>query len=254
MGRLEGKVAIITGAASGIGEAEARAFAKEGAKVTMVTSRRKEDMAKIAAEIEAAGGEVITILADVSKEESWKEIVDATLAKWGKINILVNNAAVRPFGTIETTDAEEMRRALDINVVGPMLGMKAVVPHMKASGEPCAIMNTSSLSGVRKGQPDALPYSATKAAIVGMSRSAARDLEGTNIRLNILHPGLILTPMNINGSMANEDFRKRVANTIPVGRVGTPEDMVGGAIFLCSDEALYVHGDSLYIDGGLALR
>jgi len=254
MGRLEGKVAIITGAASGIGEAEAIAFAKEGAKVTMVTSHRKEDMARIAAEIESAGGEVLTVLADVSKEESWTEIVNRTLEKWGKINILVNNAAIRPFGTIETTDPEEFRRALDVNVVGPMLGMRAVVPHMKANGENCAIMNTSSLSGVRKGQPDALPYSATKAAIVGMSRSAARDLEGTKIRLNILHPGLILTPMNINGSMADESFRNRVANTIPVGRVGCPEDMVGGAIFLCSDEALYVHGESLYIDGGLALR
>ena len=254
MGRLEGKVAIITGAASGIGEAEARAFAREGAKVTMVTSRRQDDLARIAGEIKAAGGEVITVLADVSQEASWQKIVEATLAQWGKINILVNNAAIRPFGNIYNTDADEFRRALDVNVIGPMLGMKAVTPHMLENGENCAILNTSSLSGVRKGQPDALPYSATKAAIVGMSRSAARDLEGTKIRLNILHPGLILTPMNQNGSMADEGFKKRVASTIPVGRVGQPEDMVGGAVFLCSDEALYVHGESLYIDGGLALR
>lgn len=107
---------------------------------------------------------------------------------------------------------------------------------------------------MKKGQPNALPYSATKAAIVGMSRSAARDLEGTNIRLNILHPGLILTPMNINGSMADPAFRERVANTIPIGRVGKPEDMAGAAIFLCSDEAAYVHGESLYVDGGLGIR
>lgn len=254
MNRLDGKVAIITGAASGIGEAEARAFAREGAQITMVTSRRKEDMEKIANEIRKEGGEVITVLADIGQEESWVRIVNETLKAYGKINILVNNAAIRPFGTIEDTDAEEFRRALNINVVGPMLGMKAVVPHMKATGESCAILNTSSLSGVKKGQPNALPYSATKAAIVGMSRSAARDLEGTNIRLNILHPGLILTPMNINGSMADPAFRERVANTIPIGRVGKPEDMAGAAIFLCSDEASYVHGESLYVDGGLGIR
>lgn len=254
MKRLEGKVAIITGAASGIGEAEARAFAREGAKITMVTSRRKDDMERIADDIRTAGGEVVTVLADIGEEKSWELIVNETIQAYGKINILVNNAAIRPFGTIEDTDADEFRKALNINVVGPMLGMKAVVPYMKKTGEKCAILNTSSLSGVKKGQPNALPYSATKAAIVGMSRSAARDLEGTNIRLNILHPGLILTPMNINGSMADPTFRERVANTIPIGRVGNPEDMVGAAIFLCSDEAAYVHGESLYIDGGLGIR
>jgi 3alpha(or 20beta)-hydroxysteroid dehydrogenase len=228
-GRLAGKVALITGAARGQGRAEAERFAAEGALVVAADLLDVSDLDGVHL--------------DVSSAESWAEAVAAVVARHGRVDVLVNNAAIYPRGGIETTTEAELRTVLDINLVGPFLGIQAVLPHM---GEGGSIINVSSLNGVA-GTADHVGYTASKFGVRGLTRAAALDLAPRGIRVNAILPGVIDTPM-IASSISG--FEDHIAQGIPMGRMGQPADIASAAVFLASDDAAWITGTDLIVDGG----
>ena len=242
MGRLEGKVAIITGAASGQGAAEARLFAAEGAKV-VVADRNAEGGEAVAAGI---GKSARFIPLDVADEASWSALVKETLAAFGKIDILINNAGVYKPVSFQETDSALMDFHFQVNVFGVFFGMKAVHSAMLANGGG-AIVNTSSGAGAR-GYPGMLAYAASKWAVRGLSKCAAVDLAPSGIRVNVLLPGLIDTPM-----LASNDpnYLAQISKWPPAQRLGTVEEIAEAALYLASDSASYTMGADLAICGGL---
>lgn len=243
MGRLEGKVAIITGAARGQGEAEARLFAREGAKV-VVADVLADEAAAVAADI---GASAIAVTLDVTSESAWGDAVTATEEAFGPVTTLVNNAGILDFNAIDKYDADRFRTVLDVNVMGCFLGIKAVVPSMKRAGGG-SIVNISSNGGM-EGLPFLSAYSTSKWAIRGLSRSAAIELGRRGIRVNTVHPGGIDTPMTrFGGDVANDDAA--FYQNLPIKRVGTVDDVAPVVLFLCSDEAGYVTGAEYVVDGG----
>lgn len=242
MGRLEGKVAIITGGARGQGEAEARLFAAEGAKV-VVADVLEADGRAVAASI--GGGARFESL-DVSDEESWRAVVASTEATFGPPTILVNNAGILAFNPVRHQDATEFRRVLDVNLVGPFLGIKAVVPAMKRAGRG-SIVNISSTGGM-EGLPMLSAYSASKFGLRGLSRSAAIELGRDAIRVNTVHPGGIDTPMTRLPGSDNDS--SAYYDKLPIQRIGTVDDVAPMVLFLASDEAGYVTGAEFVVDGG----
>ena len=243
MGRLDGKVAIITGAARGQGEAEARLFASEGARVVVADVLADEAEAVAASIGDAARSAAL----DVTDEAAWQRVVADTEAAWGPVTTLVNNAGILDFNALEAYDAERFRRVLDINVVGAFLGIKSVVPSMAQTGNG-AIVNISSNAGM-EGLPFVAAYSASKWAIRGLSRSAAIELGRKRIRVNTVHPGMVDTPMTRMGGEVAESDSAFVRN-LPIRRVGTVDDIAPVVLFLCSDEAGYVTGAEYVVDGG----
>ncbi|WP_218036701.1 SDR family NAD(P)-dependent oxidoreductase [Sphingobium sp. EM0848] len=242
MGRLDGKVAIITGAASGQGAAEAKLFAAEGAKV-VVADLNAEGAAAVAATI---GETALPFSLDVAEGASWSALVEKTLATFGKIDILINNAGVyRPL-SFQETDAALMDFHFRVNVLGVFLGMKAVEGAMLANGGG-AIVNTASGAGAR-GYPGMFAYAGSKWAVRGMSKCAAIDLASSNIRVNVLLPGLIDTPML--GSN-DPDYLAQISKWPPAQRLGTVQEIAEAALYLASDAASYTMGADLAICGGL---
>ncbi len=226
MPRLQGRVAIITGAASGQGKSAAQLFVAEGAKV-LLTDLNEEPGSTLAKEL---GGNAAFRRLDVSDEAAWSSAVAATKSRFGRVNVLLNNAGVF-----------EPKPLLQTN-----LGMRAVADHMIAAGGG-SIVNTSSAAGLR-GMPAMFAYSATKWAVRGMSRSAAADLARHNVRVNCVLPGIIDTPMyRANGPERCAEMDKQ----IPLGRRGTPEEVAQLMVFLASDEGAYFTGAEFTIDGGM---
>lgn len=243
MGRLDGKVAIITGAARGQGEAEARLFAAEGAKV-VVADVLTEEAEAVAADI---GDAARAVVLDVTDEDAWVKVVAETEEAWGPVTTLVNNAGILDFNAIDRYDADRFRTVLEVNVMGPMLGTKSVVPSMKRAGNG-SIVNISSNGGM-EGLPYLSAYSTSKWAIRGLSRSTAIELGRKGIRVNTVHPGGIDTPMTrFGGDVANDDAA--FYQNLPIKRVGTVDDVAPVVLFLCSDEAGYVTGAEYVVDGG----
>jgi 3-oxoacyl-[acyl-carrier protein] reductase len=245
MGRLDGKIAIVTGGAKGLGKAFCFALAKEGAKVVMAAHRLDTDEAKQAAkEIESKGG--LTVEVDVTNEESTKLMAEKAIKKFGRIDILVNNAAYyygvsrKPFYEIST---EEWDRALDVGAKGAWLCAKAVFPHMKEQNKG-KIINLSSDTAFAptKGM---IHYITSKAAVVGITRVLAGELGKYNICVNAVAPGYTDTP----ASWTIGDVSKFDVSSIPLGRVGLPEDIVGAVIFFASDDSDFISGQTLIIDG-----
>jgi 3alpha(or 20beta)-hydroxysteroid dehydrogenase len=243
MGRLEGKIAIITGAARGQGANEARRFVAEGAKV--VLTDLSDGGEKVAAEL---GENAIFLQHNVSDEDAWRHVVDFAVKKFGRIDILVNNAGIFTPHSIVDTTKESFDRHYQVNQLGVFLGTKAVIEPMKASGGG-SIVNISSAAGVR-GYPDMIAYAGTKWAVRGMTKCAARELAPMRIRVNSVHPGLVDTPMLDDHT---PEALKEFANAVPLGRIGTPDDVAEIVIFLASDLSSYLTGAEIVADGGLGL-
>lgn len=240
-GRLDGKVALITGGARGQGAAEAALFAREGAAV-VITDVLDAEGAATAAAIDGCR----YLHQDVRDEARWDEVVADIVATEGRLNVLINNAGIFPVQTMMETSLEDYRRVIDINQVGVFLGMKAVVPAMRAAGGG-SIVNVSSIAGLHS-TPMAFGYGASKWAVRGMSKSAAHDLGPDNIRVNSIHPGIIETPM-IHNLPVYEADPESIVSQIPLGRAGEPEDIAQLALFLASDEASYISAGEYLIDG-----
>ncbi len=247
MGRLDGKVALVSGGASGIGAAHVRLFTREGAKV--VSGDIQEDLgARVAAEVNEAGGQVTFVRLDVTSADSWAAAVATAVSRFGALTTLVNNAGIyHPGGVTEETD-EGWQRMIAINQTGVWYGMRAAMPELAKSGNG-AVVNISSLYGM-VGSPGSLSYHATKAAVRLMSKSAALEFVQQGVRVNTILPGQIRTP--ILGDLTPE-MDAAIKAAIPMGRMGDPEDIAYGSVYLCSDEAKYVTGAELVIDAGWSI-
>ncbi|MES2493666.1 MAG: glucose 1-dehydrogenase [Pseudomonadota bacterium] len=244
-GRLEGKVAIITGAARGQGAAEARAFVAEGAKVVITDVLPEVD--DVAREL---GDAAIAFRHDVSDEAQWQAVAKAAIDTFGKIDVLVNNAGIFKPGTMMETTRDQFVSHTTVNQLGVFLGMKSVTEAMIANGGG-SIVNIGSGAGQR-GYPGIFAYLASKWAVTGMTKAAARELAGHKIRVNSVHPGLIATPM-IAGPEGGVDFMQETAKTVPLGRIGTTDDVVAVVLHLASDASSYSTGGEFTMDGGTGL-
>jgi NAD(P)-dependent dehydrogenase (short-subunit alcohol dehydrogenase family) len=244
--RLKDKVAIVTGAAAGMGAATARLFAREGARVVL-TDVDQKDGPEVAASIVRANGDARFEAHDVSKEADWQRIVDATLAAYGRIDILINNAGVS--GSIpDKLDLEMWDRQMSINARGTFLGIRAVVPVMVKQRRG-AIVNLSSISGVLGQEYVHMGYNAAKGAVRTMTKAAAVQYAKDGIRVNSVHPGF-MPPMRTSKLTADPELRKRIADGIPMGRTGEVDEVAYANLFLASDEASYITGVELMVDGG----
>ncbi len=246
--RLEGKVALISGGARGMGAVEARLFAKEGAKV-MLGDILEVDGRKIEAEICAAGGEAVFVRLDVTSESDWKHAVDTAVDRFGALNVLVNNAGVSGGpGRIEEVTVEAWNRVMNINATGVFLGTRAAIPAMRRGGGG-SIVNISSqlgLVGVDNSSPQ---YQASKGAVRLLTKATAIQYAKDRIRANSVHPGPIVTPMTEARRADPESYRLTVSR-IPLGRYGEPEDVAYGVLYLASEESSFMTGAELVIDGG----
>jgi 2,5-dichloro-2,5-cyclohexadiene-1,4-diol dehydrogenase 2 len=243
MKRLDGKVALISGAASGLGEAQAILYAREGAEVVL-GDIQDELGAKVVERIRADGGEAVYTRLDVTDMASWEAAVALAVETFGKLTTLVNNAGIFHPGGIQSETPEGWAKMIAVNQTGPFLGMKAAVPELLKSGN-AAIVNISSLYGLI-GSPDAISYHASKAAVRVMGKGAALEFARQGIRVNTIFPGQIKTP--ILGDITPE-MDEAIKASIPMGIVGEPMDIAHGSLFLASDEAKYVSGAELWIDG-----
>ncbi|MCR8642749.1 glucose 1-dehydrogenase [Paenibacillus sp. N1-5-1-14] len=246
MARLQGKVAIITGAAMGQGAAEAKLFAQEGAKV-VATDLQEDKLQAVVAEIQAAGGEAIAVKHNVTSEEDWIQVVESAVQAFGKVDILVNNAGILVFHDMESMPVSDLDKILNINVKGTLLGMKHVIPQMKQVGGGSIVNIASAAAIVSTGTSPS--YSASKGAVRAASKEVAVSYGKDNIRVNSVYPGTIVTPM-IEGVMADPSIKGMVEASTPMRRVGRPEEIAYGVLFLASDEASFVTGAELVIDGG----
>jgi 3alpha(or 20beta)-hydroxysteroid dehydrogenase len=239
--RLVGKVALVSGGARGQGEAEARRFVAEGARVLIadVSDQAGTDLAKELGE--AAAFEHL----DVSEPESWGPVVESAISRWGKLDILINNAGIGYADIFDELPLDHHRRLIDVNLNGVYYGMRAVAKPMRTQGAG-SIVNISSIDGL-VGVHTMTSYAASKFAVTGMTRSAAIDLGPWGIRVNSIHPGFIDTPMV---GEAGRPRLERLASMQPIKRLGRPEEVAALALFLASDEAGFITGAQVVIDGG----
>ncbi|MCR8641031.1 glucose 1-dehydrogenase [Paenibacillus sp. N1-5-1-14] len=244
MARLEGKVAIVTGAAMGMGAEEAKLFAKEGAKV-VATDVNEVALAQVIEEIKAAGGEAIGFKQNVVSDEEWQTIIAEAVKAYGKIDILVNNAGISSTRTIATFDLAEWNRVMDINLTGCVLGMKYVLPEMQKAGGG-SIINISSIGGL-VGMAGTSAYTAAKGALRSLTKAAAVEYGKQSIRVNTVHPGIIVTPMTAPTMESALPYYKTFTQ-LPY--FGEPVDVAYGVLFLASDESRFMTGSELVIDGG----
>ncbi|MCQ6563180.1 SDR family NAD(P)-dependent oxidoreductase [Paenibacillus mendelii] len=244
MGRLSGKVAIITGAALGMGAAEAKLFAREGAKV-VATDIKDDELQQVVQEIIKDGGEAIGLRHNVASEDEWKAVVQEAVTRFGKVDVLVNNAGISSTKNIIDIEISEWNRVMDINLTGCVLGMKYCIPEMQKAGAG-SVVNISSIGGI-VGMAGSSPYTAAKGALRALSKSAAVEHAKQNIRVNSVHPGIIVTPMT-EPSMKDAMPYYQTFTQLPY--FGKPEDVAYGVLFLASDEARFMTGSELVIDGG----
>ncbi len=245
--RLQGKVALITGSANGMGEAEARLFAKEGAKVVVADLAEAEGQ-QVAAAIGNDGGEALFMRLDVTKEEDWQEAVQTTVSRFGTLNILVNNAGISGTYDPDTLSTEAWDRLMNINAKGVFLGMKYAIPAMQNAGGG-AIVNISSISGFIGQGYIHMGYNASKGAVRLATKSAAVQYAKDGIRVNSVHPGM-MPPMQTSVASADPERRRQSLANVPMGRAGRREEVAYAVLFLASDEASYITGTELVVDGG----
>ncbi len=243
---LNEKVAIVTGARRGIGKRIAMKLAENGAKV-IVTDISKEDCEKVADEIKEKNGEALALKLDVTNEEEIKDIINKTVEKYGKIDILVNNAGIYISKELENMETSEIDKELNINLKGAILCTKHILPKMKEKNYG-KIINISSIAGF-VGFAQSSIYCATKGALINMTRELALDLGKNRINVNGIAPGVIDTPMT-KDMLEDENTKNGLMMNIPYGRVGKPADIANAVAFLASDEAEYITGQTLAVDGG----
>ena len=239
MGRLDGKVCVITGGARGQGAAEARLFVAQGGSV-WITDVLDEEGEALAQDIGAQYRHL-----DVRDEQGWSDLIEEIVAADERIDVLVNNAGIFRASRLVHTSTEEFNQVMDINCTGVFLGMRAVAPVMIRNGAG-SIVNISSLAGMR-GSMGAIAYGASKWAVRGMTKTAAVELARKGVRVNSIHPGLIETPMADELGVGTD----RIAGRTPLGRTAQPEEVANLALFLASDESSYSTGSEFLIDGGL---
>ena len=238
MGRLDGKVALITGAAGGIGAATAKLFASQGARLVLA------DLAPLA----AAPG-VLTLHLDVTDEAGWSAAMEQAIARFGRLDVLVNNAGIFKMAPLEETSVAMFEQTVRINQLGVFLGMRAAAPVMKAQGAG-SIINISSVGGLL-GSPNNIAYSGTKWAVRGMTKCAATELAPFRVRVNSIHPGGVDTPM-LTAQIQGAALAGVAAGT-PLGRLATADDVAAMALFLASDESSYSTGSEFVCDGGMSM-
>ncbi len=252
--RLEGKVAIVTGAASGIGAATARLFAREGASVVVADIDETHGV-EVAQDIVREGGKALFVRLDVSSEENWESLIERVLKTYGKLNILVNNAGISHIAGVETTTLDGWNHTMTVNATGVFLGMKHAIRAMKNSGEPCSIVNRSSIDG-QIAEAEVFAYCASKGAVTILTKSAALycGAKGYKIRVNSVHPAYVHTNMTkreaLGYGISEEEYMRRMKAIHPIG-IGTPEDVAHMDLFLASDESKWVTGAEFTIDGGV---
>jgi len=251
MGLLDGKVAIITGAATGIGRASAVAFAQAGARL-VVTDVREDELTRTVEVVRGVGGEVVALTADLGRPDAGADLVDTALSRWGRLNVLFNNAGVGTMvvgGTVETIDLDHWDLAQDVNVRAMYLVSRAAVPAMRGAGGG-SIVNTSSVSAFRGsvGRPSHA-YAASKGAVLALTRAMAASYGRDRIRVNAICPGTIRTRLTAD-FIARAERDAAEGRGIPLGRVGEPEDIAQCALFLASDDASWISGAAIVVDGG----
>jgi NAD(P)-dependent dehydrogenase (short-subunit alcohol dehydrogenase family) len=244
--RLDDKVALITGAASGMGASMARIFAHEGAKV-VVADVLEEEGRRVVADITQANGAAIFRHLDVTSEAEWKATIDAAIAEFGKLDILVNDAGLSGSAVEDLFDTAAWDLLMSVNARGVFLGMKFAIPIMKAAGG--SIVNISSISGITGQHHIHVAYNASKGAVRTLTKAAAVQHGADNIRVNSVHPGL-MPPMRSSKRTADPEIRATMLRQVPMGRAGRPEEVANAVLFLASDEASYITGAELYVDGG----
>jgi 3alpha(or 20beta)-hydroxysteroid dehydrogenase len=242
---LDGKVAVISGGARGQGEAEARLFAAEGARV-VIADVLDEDGTTVAKDI---GASALYLHLDVTDELQWQAAVDKAIDAFGAIDILVNNAGIFAINPLATTSLEEYRRIIDVNQVGVFLGMKAVASHMTARATG-SIINISSIAGLR-GNPGTISYTASKFAVRGMTKVVSHELAPFGVRVNSIHPGLIETAMLKQISDVVPGGEERMKQNVPLGSLADADDVAKLALFLASDDSRYCTGAEFVVDGGM---
>jgi NAD(P)-dependent dehydrogenase (short-subunit alcohol dehydrogenase family) len=250
MNRLEGRVALITGAASGIGKATAHRLASEGAAVVITDIAADAGEATVK-EISDAGGKATFVRHDVTSESEWEAATAKAVEVFGGLDILVNNAGMGDIKTIEDTTLEEWHRTVAIDQTGVFLGMKVAAPHLRRS-EHASIINISSIFGTSGGFGTSPAYHAAKGAVRTLTKNAAVHWATEGIRVNSIHPGFIETP--ILEPTKGTEYWNAMTDMTPMGHLGKPEDIAAGVAYLASDDAKFVTGLELYIDGGYIAR
>jgi len=244
--KLQNRVAIVTGGGKGIGKEICLGLSKQGAKI-VIAELDIENSNKVIEEIKDSGSEAIAIKTDISNENSVKNLILETIKKFNKIDILINNAGIRHVKKLDDHNLNDWNDMLSVNLTGPYICCKAVIPEMKKVGKG-KIINFGSIASFM-GRPDRVGYVAAKSGVLGLTRALAIDLKGTNINVNTICPGLISTPFNKKYAEDPTHGEKWGKETI-VGRWGLPSDIVGAAIFLSSDDSDFINGSEIKIDGG----
>jgi len=243
-GRLDGKVAIVTGAARGMGATEAALFVDEGASVVL-TDVNDDDGRALAASL---GKQAEYVHHDVGDEDSWNELIKRVDDAHGRVDVLINNAGVSRGGTLEAFEWADFDLMVRVNQRGVLLGMRSVIAPMRRAGGG-SIVNVASAAALR-GEPELIAYTGTKFAVRGMTQVAAAELAPDNIRVNVLHPGVIDTPMHQQNSAERQEW---LANRIPLKRFGSTTEIAEMALFLASDASSYITGSDFSVDGGIFL-
>ena len=247
MANLSGKVAIVTGASSGIGEAAARLMAESGAKV-VVAARRQAEGEAVVRQIKDGGGEAIFVKTDVAKLADHEALVAATLETYGRLDMAFNNAGTFGMGSLHEQSEEEWDRQMDINLKGAFFALKTQVPALLRSGGGSVVFNAS--VAAERGTAGISIYSASKGGVISLARTAAVEYAAQGIRINVVSPGPIETPMALAGFGTKDALSEFFAAKLPLGRVGQPEEIARIVVFLASDEASFITGQSLNVDGG----
>ncbi|GKV55623.1 3-oxoacyl-[acyl-carrier-protein] reductase FabG [Sporosarcina sp. NCCP-2222] len=248
MGKFDGKTAIVTGASRGIGREIALRLAKEGAKVVVNYSGSQGKAEEVVAEITSSGGQAISVQANVADAESVKTMMDETMKQFGSIDYLVNNAGITRDNLLMRMKEDEWDDVMAINLKGVFLCTKAVTRQMmkQRAGR---IVNVASIVGV-SGNPGQANYVAAKAGVIGLTKTTAKELASRNITVNAVAPGFITTDMT---DALPEDVKTQMLSTIPLGKLGDPQDVANVVAFLLSDEAAYITGQTIHVDGGMVM-
>jgi 3-oxoacyl-[acyl-carrier protein] reductase len=247
-GKLNGKVAVVTGASKGIGAGIAKQLAAEGASVVVNYASSKSDADKVVDEIAKGGGKAVAVQGSVAKKADVQKLFAAAEKAFGKIDILVNNAGVYEFMPLEDATEQQFHRMFDTNVLGIILATQTALKHFKSDGG--SIVNISSLASSLT-PPTGVIYNATKGAVDAITRTLAKELGPRKIRVNSINPGMVITEGVVSAGFDQGEFRQSFESQTPLGRVGQPDDVAPAAVFFASDDSKWVTGETLLIAGGL---